>query len=206
MHIVVLGASGATGQLLVTEALERGLRVTAIARDPRRVPVPDRTGLTKVAADVNAPGSIARAVEGGDVVLSGLGITKGGPARTLSAGAAAIVRSGVPRIVWLGAFGTGRSARAAGRLTRTVLAVVLKGELADKVAADEAVLAAGGTVFHAGPLGGGPAGGRRRTLTLDEAPHRIFPAGVSRATVAAAMVDEAVQPRFPGRIVIPVGA
>lgn len=205
MRVAVLGASGATGRLLVQEALDRGLEVTAIARDPSRIPVPNRPGLTKVKADVHEPDSIARAVEGSDVLLSGLGIAKASEAGTLAAGARAAVASGVPRVIWLGAYGSGPSAAAAGALTRTLLRVFMKTELADKVAADRSVLAtADGTVFHAGPLGDGPTGPGRRTLTLAEAPRRLFPAGVSRATVAAAMVDEAITPKFPGQTVIPV--
>ena len=206
MRIAVLGASGATGRLLVQEALNRGLQVTALARDPRRVTVPDQSGLTRTAADVLDPESIARGVEGCDVLVSGLGLAKGGPRDTLTAGARAAVASGVPRIVWLGAFGTGPSAQAAGALTRTLLRLVLRGEVGDKVSADAVVLAAGGTVFHAGPLSGGPAGAGRRTLTLDRAPRRILPASVSRATVAAAMIDEAGRPRFAGQAVVPVDA
>jgi len=198
MRVAVLGASGATGRLLVGEALARGFAVTALAREPERVP--DRPGLTKVAVDVRDADSLARAVRDCDVLLSGLG----GPAGTLTAGARAAVASGVPRTVWLGAYGTGESARAAGVLTRVLLAAVMRGEVPDKVAADGAVLAAGGTVFHAGPLGNGPVGAGRRTLGLDAAPRRIFPAVVSRATVAAEMVEEAVRRRFPGRVVIPV--
>jgi uncharacterized protein YbjT (DUF2867 family) len=204
MRVAVLGASGATGRLLVQAALDRGLDVIAIARDPARIPVPDQPALTKVKGDVRQPDSIARAVQGADVLLSGLGLGPGDPPDTLAAGAKAAVTSGAPRVIWLGAYGSGQSARAAGAFTRTLLRVFMKSELADKVAADSAVLASGGTVFHAGPLGNGPAGPGRRTLSLDQAPRRLFPAGVSRATVAAAMVDEAVNPRFRGQTAIPV--
>jgi hypothetical protein len=206
MRVAVLGASGAVGRLLVQEALDRNLEVVAIARDPSRIPVPDRPGLTKVKADVYEAASIARAVEGSEVLLSGLGTGKADRADTLAAGARAAIASGVPRVIWLGAFGSGQSAPAAGALTRTLLRVFMKAELADKVAADTSVLVADGTVFHAGPLGDGPIGPDRRTLRLDQAPRRLFPAGVSRATVAAAMVDEAVAPRFPGQTVIPVNS
>jgi uncharacterized protein YbjT (DUF2867 family) len=206
MRIAVLGASGATGRLLVQEALDRDLDVIAIARDPARIPIADHPRLTKVKADVHAPDSIARAVDGSAVLLSGLGIGTADQVGTLAAGAQAAVASGVPRILWLGAFGTGESAPAAGAFTRTLLRVLMKAKLADKINADRAVLAAGGTVFHAGPLGDGPTGPARRTLRLDEAPRRLFPAGVSRATVAAAMVDEAIAPRFPGATVIPVNS
>ena len=110
------------------------------------------------------------------------------------------------RVIWLGAFGTGPSAGAAGAVTRTVLKM-LGDELADKIAADAAVLAAGGTVFHAGPLSNGPVSATRRTVGLAEVPRRIFPRRVSRATVAAAMLDEAENPAFPaflGGIAVPL--
>lgn len=199
MRVVVLGATGATGRLLVRHAVERGLDVVAVARDPGRVTAPVRA----VAGDVHDPASIARAAEGAEVLLSGLGVTRDSPPGTLAAGARAAVGSGVARVVWLGAYGTGRSAPAAGALTRAVLRLALRSEIADKVAADEVVLGAGGTVFHAGPLTGRTSAQGWRTRTLAAAPRRLFPAGVSRATVAAAMVDEAVRAEHPGRIVVP---
>lgn len=197
MRIAVLGATGATGSLMVTAALARGLPVTAVVRRPDRVPA--RAGLSVVAADVHEPGSIARAIAGSDVLLSGLGAGKS--AGTLTAGAEAVVAAGVERIIWLGALGTGPSAAAAGMLTRTLLGVVLRSELPDKVAADATILAAGGTLFHVGPMKDGPASPDPRTLTLDQTPRRLFPGTVSRATVAAAMVEEAVRQRFPGQTV-----
>jgi len=101
-------------------------------------------------------------------------------------GARAVTEAQPQRIVWLGAIGTGRSAQAGG------------------VAADAIVLRAGGTVFHAGPERNGPLSPGRRTVGLDAYPRRIFPAGVSRATVAAAMLDEAETPRYQGAIAIPL--
>jgi hypothetical protein len=76
--------------------------------------------------------------------------------------------------------------------------------LADKVTADAMILDAGGSVFHAGPLSNAPASASRRVVGLDRAPRRWFPAGVSRATVAAAMLDEAEAPRFGGAIALPL--
>jgi hypothetical protein len=90
----------------------------------------------------------------------------------------------------------------AGALTRGLLRVALRAEIPDKVAADAAVLAAGGTVFHAGPLADRPAGPGARTVPLDRA-KRGFPARVSRATVAVLMLDEAEQGRHPGAVVVP---
>lgn len=199
MRIAVLGATGATGKLMVAAALARGLPVTAIARHPERVLA--APGLTVVAADVNDPATIAAAVAGSDVLLSGLGAVKDGPGGTLTAGAKAVVASGVGRVIWLGALGTGPSAAAAGALTRTLLGVLMRGELPDKVTADATVIAAGGTVFHVGPMRDGKAAANHRTVTLNRLPKRLFPRGVSRATVAAAMVEEAEREQFPGKTV-----
>jgi hypothetical protein len=81
---------------------------------------------------------------------------------------------------------------------------MLGAELADKVTADTAVLDAGGAVFHAGMLSTRPTSPTRRTVGLSQAPQRLFPARVSRATVAAAMLDEAEEPHHAGAIAIPL--
>jgi uncharacterized protein YbjT (DUF2867 family) len=203
MELTILAASGATGRELTRQALERGHTVTAIARTPDRIAVPDSSRLIRVAADVRDPHSIAAALAGRKIVLSGLGIASGDKPGALTAGARAVVAAQPQRAIWLGAFGTGPSARAAGVATRTLLQM-MGNELADKVAADAAVLDAGGTVFHAGPLSNGPLSPARRTVGLEQAPKRFFPARVSRATVAAAMLDEAEDPVYPGTIAIPL--
>jgi uncharacterized protein len=203
MNLTILAASGKTGRELTRQALARGHRVTAIARQPERIDLADAPNLRKVAADVRDPRSIAAALDGSAVVLSGLGVSGGEKAGTLTAGAHAVVRAGPARIIWLGAYGSGASARAAGPLTRILLRM-MGDRLTDKVTADSAVLAAGGTVFHAGPLTDGAQSRARRTVGLDAVPRRWFPARVSRATVAAAMLDEAETPRFPGTTAIPL--
>ena len=203
MEITILAASGATGLELTRQALERGHTVTAIARTPDRIAVPDSSRLIRVAADVRDQDSIATALSGQKIVLSGLGIASGDQPGALTAGARAVVAAQPERVVWLGAYGTGPSARVAGAATRTLLKM-MGAALVDKVTADAAVLAAGGTVFHAGPLSNGPLSATRRTVGLDEAPKRFFPARVSRATVAAAMLDEAENPAFTATVAIPL--
>jgi uncharacterized protein YbjT (DUF2867 family) len=203
MHLAILAASGATGLALTQQALERGHTVTAIARTPSRIAVPDHPQLTRVAGDVRDPATIAAALSGSDVVLSGLGQSKGDTPGILTAGARAVADAHPARIIWLGAYGTGPSAQAAGFATRTLLKA-MGAELADKVTADATVLAAGGTVFHAGPLSNAPGSAQRRTVGLDQAPKRFFPARVSRQTVAAAMLDEAEEPRHAGQIALPL--
>ena len=203
MNLIVLAASGATGRELTKQALERGHSVTAVVRNPTRISLPSTPNLRVVQGDVDDAPSIARALGDGAIVLSGLGVTDRDRAGVLTAGAHAVVAARPQRIVWLGAFGSGPSGDAAGWATRTLLKL-MGDRLTDKVTADAAILRYGGTVFHAGPLANGPRSESRRTLGLEEAPRRFFPARVTRATVAAAMLDEAEAARFVGRIAVPV--
>ena len=198
MDITVLAASGATGRELARQALERGHTVRAIARTPERITLPDSPLLTRIAGDVNDPQSIAAALQGSKVVVSGLGQTGKAADDVLTAGARAVVAAHPQHIVWLGAFGTGPSARAAGPITRSILKLGLGKEIPDRVSADAIVLEAGGTVFHAGPLTNGPLSPNRRAVSLKDAPRSVFPKPVSRATVAAAMLDEAEAHQFGG--------
>ncbi|MEV6757222.1 NAD(P)-binding oxidoreductase [Streptomyces sp. NPDC051214] len=200
MNLTVLAASGRTGMALTRQALRRGHTVAAIARDPERIALPDTPNLRKVAGDVNDAASIAAVVDGDSMVLSALGTDTAG---ILLTGARAVIAAGPQRIIWLGAYGTGKSVEAAGEGAH-VLAKVLGDRLADKVAADNAVLAAGGTVFHAGMLADGPESPRRRTVGLEAGPPFDLGAKVSRETVAAAMLDEAEVPGFAGAVALPL--
>ncbi len=204
MHIAVLAASGSTGHQIARQALERGHIVTAVARDPARLQLPPSDRLTRARADVRQADSVGRAIAGADVVLSALGVAKGDHG-TLLAGAKALIDAGAQRIIWLGAYGTGVSAQRAGLLTRTILGLALRGELDDKVAADAAVIAAGGTVFHAARLTDGPLAAAHRIVPLAQAPRRLVPPGISRATVAAAMLDECEGPPRRGEVLLPLG-
>ncbi|MGI5505579.1 NAD(P)-dependent oxidoreductase [Lentzea sp. CA-135723] len=194
MHLTILAASGRTGSALTRQALDRGHTVTAIARDISRIAL-DHPNLWKVAGDVSGPLTI----DPDSVVLSGLGADTPG---VLLAGAQAVVAAGPSRIIWLGAYGTGASAEAAGE-GAAVLWKFFGDRIPDKVAADYAVLTAGGTVFHAGVLTDEPAG-PGRVVGLDEAPPFDLGAKISRETVAAAMLDEAEHPRFPGAVALPL--
>ncbi|MDQ0578730.1 hypothetical protein [Streptomyces rishiriensis] len=75
------------------------------------------------------------------------------------------VAAGPRRVIWLGAYGTGKSAEVPGE-GAVVLAKVLGDRYADKAEADNTVLAAGGTDFHAGMLTDGRECRRRRTVGL----------------------------------------
>ncbi|MBT0773378.1 SDR family oxidoreductase [Kineosporia sp. J2-2] len=196
MRIAVLAANGRTGQQLSAQALARGHEVVALARRPG----PSAPSLTWVTADASDAAALARAVRGADVVVSGLGLVAGSPPGLLSTAASALAEG--PRVVWLAAFGTGRSAGVA-RLS-AVINRVLASEIPDRVQADETLLAAGASVFHAGPLTNGPVSPGRHTVRLEAIPGRRWPRPVSRATVAAAMLDAAQDPDGAGGVLLPL--
>jgi len=67
MTVVVVGASGAVGGLVVAGLLEQGERVRATSRDPRRLSLPDEVDVLR--ADLNDPDSFAPALEGAERVF-----------------------------------------------------------------------------------------------------------------------------------------
>src|SRR3954447_2434593 len=173
MRIAVLGATGALGSQLVRQALDRGHTVVALVRDPARFTSISSPDLQVVVADVNAPDTVVAALEGVDAVVSGLGLGKGDAPGVMSAGARALAaaqeRHPQLHVVWIGALGSGPSARAAGVVVRGLVTLGLKSELPDRTASEQIVLGRHGTVFHSGLMKDGPLSGGRRTVELDRA-------------------------------------
>ncbi|MCF3124080.1 NAD(P)H-binding protein [Streptomyces arenae] len=72
MHIGVIGATGTIGSRVVTEALERGHRVTAFSRDGARAAAGERRdGITWASLDLFDPAAVTAALPGLDVLISG---------------------------------------------------------------------------------------------------------------------------------------
>lgn len=65
--VAIIGASGFVGSNLVKEATDRGLEVTAIARNVEKINVEN---ISKVAVDVNQVNELSEALKGHDVVIS----------------------------------------------------------------------------------------------------------------------------------------
>jgi uncharacterized protein YbjT (DUF2867 family) len=104
MRLTVLGATGSVGRELVAQALAAGHDVTALVRDERAAGSADGR-VAVVVGDATDAESVARAIEGTDVVLSTLGHAKGSPDDLLTRAAAnaiaAMRRYGVKRLIAL---------------------------------------------------------------------------------------------------------
>ncbi len=72
MNVVVFGATGATGRLVVASALSAGHQVTAFVREPGRMPL-THARLRIVAGDVMDAAAVAGAVSGADALICALG-------------------------------------------------------------------------------------------------------------------------------------
>jgi putative NADH-flavin reductase len=68
MNIALIGATGFVGSAVLDELLQRGHRVTVLARHPAKLAA--RAGLTVVAADAQDPAQVAKAAAGHDAVVS----------------------------------------------------------------------------------------------------------------------------------------
>jgi putative NADH-flavin reductase len=145
MKIVVFGASGATGRLLVRQGLDRDHQVTAFVRDPAKLDVA-HARLTVVQGDVGDAPAVARAVEGQEAVLSTLGV--GRPLRhdpTVIRGVGHVVRAmesaGVRRLVYLSTVGVRESRADAGLMIRLFAAGPIRQEVRDHEAKEDLVRA-----------------------------------------------------------------
>jgi len=93
VSVLVVGASGAIGSLVVAGLLEHGERVRATSRQPQKLSLPDEVEV--MAADLNDPGSLGPALQGVDRVF--LYADLDDPEQL----AAQLVRSGVQHAVLL---------------------------------------------------------------------------------------------------------
>ena len=128
MRVLVVGASGRTGRPLVGQALEAGHEVTALVRDPARLPV-EHERLRIVRGDVLDVSALERVVEGQDAVLSVIGHAKDAPkdvqTRSIRNIVAAMKRQGVRRLVSLTGAGV-RDPEDRPKLSDKAIVAVLK--------------------------------------------------------------------------------
>jgi putative NADH-flavin reductase len=203
VRLAVFGATGGIGRLLVRQALTLGHQVTAVVRDPARLPV--RAGrLEVVVADPFDAAAIAPVLAEHDAVLSALGPRPGGPSTVCSRGAAAITEAmrhtGVRRLVIVSASGP-FTERGDDPLTRFVVKPIvqrlLRATFTDLRTAEETVRGSGldWTIVRPARLTDRPATGRARSARDRGLPLGLF---TSRADVAAEMLRAVDDPAGAG--------
>jgi putative NADH-flavin reductase len=137
MKILLLGATGGTGRLILGEAVAAGHEVVALVRD--KVKAAGLTGATLVEGDARDRGALKAALAGCDGVISALGtpMSPFNEVRLLSTATEALVKAmeeqGVRRLVCITGLGAGDSRGHGGFVfDRLILPLLLRNVYADK--------------------------------------------------------------------------
>lgn len=192
--ILILGATGGTGRLLVQQALARGYEVTALVRAPEKAG--DLGGARIVQGDARDVATLRAALRGQDAVVSALG-TPASPFRPVSlvseatrALVSAMTAEQVRRLVVITGIGAGDSAGHGGFLfDKLIFPLLLRHVYADKDRQEAIVRASGLDWVLVRPtiLNNKPATGNVHALT----DLRGFHGGaIARADVARFVLDQ----------------
>ncbi|MFJ1469607.1 NAD(P)-dependent oxidoreductase [Massilia orientalis] len=99
-RIALIGASGNVGTRILNELVSRNHQVTAIVRDPAKVPA--RAGVTAARGDVADPAGLAEVLKGHDAVVSSVRFLDTDPQALIGA----VRASGVKRYLVVGGAGS----------------------------------------------------------------------------------------------------
>ena len=142
--ILVLGATGGTGQLIIRQALAKGYDVTALVRSPEKGA--GLTGVKLAIGDARDEAALRQAIRGQDAVVSALG-TPPSPFKEvtlLSTATRAVVNAmqaeGVSRLVAITGIGAGDSAGHGGfAFDHLILPLLLRNVYIDRNRQEAAV-------------------------------------------------------------------
>ena len=195
MKLVVLGATGGTGRLVVEQALAAGHTVTALVRSPEKLATsqPNLHVVTGSATDLE---SMAGAFDGADAVISTLGGGGSVIADSTSAIVAAARQTGVRRVVVLSSWLVQRD--RISPVLRLATGIAMKSLIKDKSAGEQLLRQSelDWTIVYASMLGDGPATG---STVLPESAGWSLSQRISRADVATRLIQAATsrQPSGP---------
>jgi putative NADH-flavin reductase len=200
MKVLIIGAAGRTGRLLVEQALAQGHDVTALVRTPAKVQT-RHPRLRVLQGDILNPASVDAVVAGQDAILSSLGTRQWlRPTALFSQGTGnllkAMSRHGVRRLICITGVGV-RDTRGHGPFIyeNFLFPLFTKRVYEDKDRQEELIRRSDREwiLVRPGLLTNGPATGKFRVLT-----HlRGATIGrISRADVAAFMLAQLVSSRY----------
>jgi uncharacterized protein YbjT (DUF2867 family) len=192
MKVLVLGATGGTGRLIVRDAVAKGHSVVALVRSKASANLPDAR---MIEGDARDEASLARAMDGCDTVVSALGTGIGFRKVDLLTVAThalvtAMMRNGVRRLVCVSALGVGDSRGHGGFVfDRLFLPLLLSQAYKDKERQEAAVRASAldWVLVRPAMLTDDPARGSARAFT-DLA--GVKGGKIARADVARFVVEQ----------------
>jgi uncharacterized protein YbjT (DUF2867 family) len=198
MNLLVLGATGRTGRLVVEQALAAGHTVTALVRSPEKLTMRN-SNLRVVTGEATDTLAVSRALEGVDAVISTLGGNGSVIADSTQAIVAAARAEGVSRVVVLSSWLVERDRMDA--VTRLLTGIAMGPVIRDHTAGDQALRRSDleWTIVYPSMLTDDPADGSVAVLP-ERAKRRVWQK-ISRADVAAWMVQAATAVQYSRRAV-----
>jgi uncharacterized protein YbjT (DUF2867 family) len=188
MNLVVLGATGRTGRLVVEQALAAGHAVTALVRSPEKLTLRN-PNLRVVMGDATDTSALSRAMQGADALISTLGGGGSVIADSTHAIVAAAHEAGVSRVVILSSWLVERDRMSA--VTRLLTGIAMSSLVKDKSAGERELRQSGlaWTIVYPSTLTDGPTSGS--VAVLPEGAKRRISERISRSDVATWMVEAA---------------
>jgi putative NADH-flavin reductase len=130
MHVILYGATGKAGSVILKELVDRGHTVTAVARTPEKVK--KLKNVNVIQGDLSDPAKIAGIVKGADAVVSAYGPPPDKTAEIIGATnclVQGIERAGGPRLIVVGGAGSlfvapGVTVRESGNLPKEWIPIV----------------------------------------------------------------------------------
>ncbi|MDO7887488.1 NAD(P)-dependent oxidoreductase [Hymenobacter cheonanensis] len=202
MKILVVGAGGKSGQLVVERALAAGHSVTALVHDAASYKAP--AGVQVVTGDATDAATVEKAVAGQQAVIDAIGgktpyLATDLEQHTAKAIIDAMHRHGVRRLIAISVLGVGDSKEQAGFFYEHLLMpTFLRGAVPDKEAMEAEVKASGLDFVLVRPpfLTDSPATGQAHVVTDEDKAHKI-----TRADLAQFMVDQLQSDTYLGQAV-----
>jgi putative NADH-flavin reductase len=189
MNVLVIGAAGKTGKLVVESAIAAGHAMTAFVHDPSTYSAPP--GVKVVAGDATDAKVVSDACEGQDAVIDAVGGKTPYKHTELERSVASAVidgmtAHGVRRLIVISALGVGDSLEQTGFFyEHLLLPTFLRGSTADKEAMEARVRASGleFVIVRPAVLNDHDAAGEVKVFEGDEKAHKITRADTARFCV-----------------------
>ena len=198
MNILILGATGSTGKILVDQALKQGHIVTALVRDKTKLGI-EHANLRVHTTDILDESALAKELIGQDAVLSALGSGRNLHSdiisRTMPVLISSMNKSKIRRLIFISSFGVGETREQASFFSKLFFRVLLKDILADKFKADQMLRASDldYTLVYPTRMTDGPKTGKYKAGTFIKIP---FSPRISKADVVDFMLTEMKENHF----------
>jgi len=204
MKVLVLGAKGKTGSLVVNQAVAKGYEVSVLVRSAG---LSYPAGVRAITGDALKAEDVLQAMDQQDAVVECIGGTAPWKAQTLERDAmrnivAAMEKSGARRLIVVSAMGVADSAKQSPWWFRYLMVpTFLRGSTADKAAMEDIVRGSKLDWVIARPpiLKDGAATGKVRVIGERETGHAI-----TRADLAVWLVEQLKTSTYVGQAVVMV--